>query len=584
MKKWFLIAVLLVSQLSFGQRGGITKTLPLTVNSNNLLDAPGFRRAAIAFVPFADGPEARRRGYKPDSVYVWVDPAGKRKRATGKQILDELNQVEKALCERGHSLRQRNTFEGLSYTLPRNISPNALLNVNKLNFGGYLYAYTGTVNRSNEFPGMLSSATIIERLPNDATMLSVPLTLSVMPETMNQLGSCTMDIYRYPNKKGAPLFSVPVNIKSPASSRGWSNALSINGETFVPPQKEKYWLYSYPVTFRNDNNKIPAAGRNHDYYFVTFRFTDTKGKQLILSSQNDIVLDNTLVPPINIPVNKSNSINSFNFEVTDPIKNAFGFYARSSGFTASTSSNPFGYKGIDKKSSFTADISIGAKYYNFEHLVNNSAPVSKELEIIGANFSASQSYYRPDQDNLPPPIRIPGQQDLMKDKNTQLQFRILGEAIDGNSKQITQDVFNQRFFIGPVPCRATIRLQGSAGISANGTYTGNTCDMKGTVTPAANISVVGEGGVDAFVAYAIVQVNVSLLNVSMPINFDIENASKAAVSSAITVSGLSGAVNFKAGFCIPIPFFDDICKDFTIEIFRWDGLNKTYNVDNAGIK
>lgn len=579
-----LIAVLFITQLSVAQRGGIVKTLPLTVNNNNLLDAPGYRKAPIAFVPFADGPEARRRGYKPDSVYVWVDPAGKRKRATGKQILDQLNEVEKALTERGHSLRHRNTFEGLTYTLPRNISPNALLKNNRLNFGGYLYAYTGTVNRSNEFPGMLSSAVIPERLPNDATTLSVPLTLSMMPGTMTQIGSCTMDIYRNADKKGSPLFSVPVNIKSPSISRGWSAQLNISAETFTPPQTSSYWLYSYPVTFKNTNNKIPAPGRNHDYYFVSFRFTDTKGKQLILSSQNDIVLDNTLVPPVNIPINKSNSISSFNFEVTDPIKNCFGFYARSNGFTASTSSNPFGYKGIDNKSSFTADISIGAKYYNFENLVNSGAPVSKELEIIGASFSASQAYYRPDQDNLPPVIRRPGPLDLMQDKNTQLQFRILGETIEGNSKQVTQDVFNQRFFIGPVPCRATIKLQGSAGLTASGTYTSNTCDMSGTVTPSANISVTGEGGVDAFIAYAIVQVNVNLLNVSMPINFDIDNASKAAVTSSLSVSGLSGAVSFKAGFCIPIPFFDDICKDFTIEIFRWDGLNKTYAVDNAGIK
>jgi len=64
-------------------------------------------------VPFTAGPEAARKGYKADSIYTWTDPSGVHHRALGSQILQQVNDVERSLCERGHSFRERNTFEKL---------------------------------------------------------------------------------------------------------------------------------------------------------------------------------------------------------------------------------------------------------------------------------------------------------------------------------------------------------------------------------------------------------------------------------------------------------------------------------------
>ena len=582
MKKTLLIIFLLLGYASFSQRG-LVQMLPQSNNNRNLLDIETFKKAPIAFVPFTDGPEARKKGYKPDSIYSWVDPSGKRKRATGKEIMDQVNAVEKSMCERGHSLREARAFDGLNYAIPKTINPNALIKGKKFTLGGFVYSYFGSISNNVEFPGILFGHTIINRMPNDASTLSFPLILSMMPGDKVNISTMVIKIYDNPKKEGLPIFTIPVNIKSPSVQRNWSTQMQNNTGTYPIPQ-QKYSLYQFSVQFKNIGNKIPAPTRNHQYYYMEYLFTGTDGKPYIVSQQNEAILNNTLEQPINIPVAKSGSINKFNFELTDPIKNCFGLYARSNGFNASTSASPFGYKGIDNKSSFSADISIGAKYYNFEHLLNNSAPISNDLEIIGASFSASQSYYRPDKDNLPPPIRIPGEKNLLEHKDTKFEFRILGDVIPSNQTQITKEVFNQRFFIGPVPCKVSIKLQGTAGITASGTYTANSCDMKGKVEPFASLNVIGDGGVDAAIAYATVSVNVNLMTVKMPIEFNIDNPAKADVSSSLSVSGLSGSVNFNAGFCIPIPFFDDICKNFTIEIFKWDGLApKNFAIDNSGV-
>ena len=308
---------------------------------------------------------------------------------------------------------------------------------------------------------------------------------------------------------------------------------------------------------------------------------------MIFAIENEIVLNNTLSAAILIPSSKSVEINKFNFEVTDPVSHAFGFYLKSNGFKANSSNNPFGFtgKGIDKKSSFSADLSIGAKYYNFGHLISSSEPLSNDLELVSATFSAKRDYYK--AENTPPPIRIPGksqQQDLLSSPDTKFEIKVLGQTITEREVSIRQEVFNQRFFIGPVPCQVTVALIGKAGVNVSGNYTNNSGNMAGQIEPYANLSVEGSGGVDAYIAYAKVVVAVNLLDVRLPIDFSIQNPGPAVVTSSVAVSGLSGTVYFKAGFCIPIPFFDDICKEFTIDIFNWEGPATSYTISNAGVK
>lgn len=586
MKKALIILLLLAVNTAFAQRKvprRIPEKIPPILTNKNLLDAPGYKKAAIAFVPFTDGPEARRKGFKPDSVYSWTNPDGKRIRASGEQIMKQVNDFEKALNERGHSLRNANTFEGLDRDIQRSFSKD-LINLNKkYNIGGDVFNYFGSLSANNEFPGNLYNIQLLKRQPNDPSTITFPLILAMTPEGMNNLASCTMEIYRKADKTGVPVFTIPINIKSPDVTRIWNDRLLVDADN-IPTYKEKFRLYSYNIQLNNANNILPIPTRNADYYYISLKFTGNNGKPTIMSFQNEIVLNNALEMPVNIHFSKSNNIGAFNFEVLDPIINSYGFYAHSTGFIASNSSSPFGFKGIDKKSSFAANVSIGAKYYNFENLINSSAPKSKNLEILGVSFSASQNYYRPDQDNLPPSIRIKGTRNLMEHKDTKLELRVFDKPLPKNEDSVESLLFNERFFIGPVPCTATVKLIGKVGIKSSGVYTPVACNMSGRIEPYVTLTVNGEGGVDVGIAYAIVGVSVDLFTASMPIQFDIVNGGKADVSSSLSLGGLSGSTYFEAGFCIPIPFFDDICKKFRINIFEWEGFNKQYTIDNTGIK
>ena len=604
MKKILLTIAVFYSTTGIAQLKTM-RTIPLTTNNINLFDAvPGYKKAPIAFVPITPGADAAKKGYKADSMYTWTDPAGKTHRATGAQILQQVNEVEKSLCERGHSFRHKNTFDGLKATIPKDMLMNGIINQpsnflskktgnnfpskfnrfnNNLNIGGTIYPYLGQLQKSAEFPGSVQDVERLTRLNNDATTLSFPLILAAASATISKAAGCTIEIYNNAAKTGLPIFIVPLNLNKPDCSIPWTNQVVNNSEN-IPPVTNGTWLYNYTVRFTNVGNKIPNATPQHNYYYLDFKFTGTDGKPLLMSLQNQVVVDNSLAPPINISVFREKAIKAFDFEVTDPVKHCFGFYAKSNGFIAKSSSEPFGFYGQNKKSAFNANINIGARYYNFGHLLNSNAPLTKDLEILGFDFSAVQNYNRPDRLLQ---IRVPGsggEKNLLQHPNTKFQLRILGKTINTYEDGISEMVFNERFFIGPVPCIATVMLTGNAGVKANGVYTENTCDMSGKIEPYAALSVTGSGGVDALIAYAKVEVNVTLLKVGLPIEFNIDNPANATVQSSIDVSGLSGDVNFKAGFCIPIPFFDDICKDFTIQIFHWDGFNQKYTIDNAGVQ
>ncbi len=607
MKQVFLIAALFAINFSYAQRSR-QRVNQLPVNTNyNLLDMPGYKKAPIPFVPFSDGPEARRKGFKPDSIYTWVTPDNKKKRATGQQILDEVNAVEKDLATRGRSLRNKSPFEGLVLSLPpdfktrrvavppsfveknkRNpLSPTINTtkppvigpNVSNLNVAGYMYPYFGILSSSNEFPGSISDVQVIEHATNGSTALTVPLVLAIDDKAYSKIGACTMEIYKTANKTGSPLFSVPVNIKSPSFSRRWSTQIAANTEN-IPSQPQQYGLYAYNVQFTNTNNSIPKPNREHSYYYVVLKFTDVSGKQMMFSFQNQIRLDNTELPPIRIqPIPSNASINGINYDMTD---HGFGIYIKSNGFKASTSQTNFGYYGEEYQSSISADFSMGIHYYNFENLVNSNAPKQKDWDIIGFNFSAKRNATRPDQKFAPPTIRVPGKKvenDLLKDPNTHFSATILGEKT--TSQKVEELLFNERFFIGPVPCIATILLKGEAGVAAQGTYAGT--DMQATITPYMNLQVIGSGGVDAYIAWAKVNVGVDLIDIKMPITLTADNPSVASVDAAADFKSLSGRVSFEAGFCIPIPFFDDICKSFTIPIVSWPApLSTSYTITANG--
>lgn len=121
-------------------------------------------------------------------------------------------------------------------------------------------------------------------------------------------------------------------------------------------------------------------------------------------------------------------------------------------------------------------------------------------------------------------------------------------------------------------------------MTASDTYTSSFCDIKGKVEPFAALNVIGDEGVETTITYATVSVNAYLMTVKLPIESNIGNPEKADSSSPLSVSGLSGSTHFISGFCIPIPFLDDICKNLTTGMLKWNGTDTNkFAKDNSGV-
>lgn len=590
-------------------------------NPVDLLDMPGYKKAPRTFEPFVAGADAAQKGYKADSIYIWMDKAGKRHRAMGADILKQVNDLEKSLCEKGHSLRDKKPFEGLTLQFPsdyfrRNITvPPAFsqnirntlpirINTNRpprirlgnlaSNMAGYLYPYFGDLDVSNEFPGILYDVYVLTPVAEGANKYIVPLVLPFSSSAFSKLGNCIMEIYSNSSRTGTPLLNVSVNINSPDKMRAWSPQLDFANSANPLPETNGLTMYRYAVEINDVNKAIPTATDEHRYYYIKLKFADKSGSPLLFSFQNEIVLDNTISPPLRIqPVPVIAGISAFNYDVSNQ---GFGFYIRSNGFKPDTKTvleSRYAEKGFY---SFSGDFSVGVKYYNFSHLLNRNEPFSKEEEILNFNFSAYKDFSRPDVKKVPPPIRIPGKKstpDLMSDPNTKFNITVLKSNLSNYEKyEKSYNVFSQQFSIGPVPCFAEINLIPHVSVSAEGTVLSGDYNngsfygggIKGKIEPVLNVEVEGAGGAGVSgLLWAKVNVGVDLLTLKFPIEFDIKKDKYAKVDASAVISSLSGNVSFDAGFCIPIPFFDDICKGFTIPIASWPSpASATYTLTPSG--
>ncbi|MBS1496753.1 MAG: hypothetical protein JSU03_02745 [Bacteroidetes bacterium] len=618
---FILILIIINTPLLFSQIPG--RRISTSEPKYNLLDMPGYKRAPIPFKPIIADASAAARGYKADSIYIWADGAGNRHRAKGSEILNQVNAMEKALNERGHSLREAHPFEGLTLRVPSNFNekhrtiPPSFLETKKRNtfprynipnnppkiplkrlsvgMGGYLFPYFGNIYPgSSEFPGYLKDIEILKPLDKNAAIkaYSIPVILPFSEETYAKIGSCSVELYNNEARTGSPVFTINIPIGSPEKQRGMGN-MNYSSENQIPPSFQKsFKLYQYRINIVDDKKLILAPNTNHQYYYLKFSFTDKSGKALLFAEQNLIKLDNTIECPIRItPQLKQANIKGFNYTEGNQ---GFGFYIRSNGINATTNSELYGCFGEKGYLSFNSDFSIGVTYYNFKHLINDKEPATEDKKILDFTFSGKKEYVRPDAEKIPPPIRLKNKPaddgNIMDDPETKFDVTIMDNKT--NSYNTSVSLFNQEFFIGPVPCFATIDLQPTVSVTANGTYkehinpeqTNKVASMQANVTPNLTIKVIGSGGAGVQgLLWAKVVVGVNVIDVGFPINFDIKSKDYAKIDASAKIKSMEGNVSFNAGFCVPIPFFDDLCKDFTIPIASWpSALEINYGVQPDG--
>ena len=571
----------------------------------NLLDAtPGYRKAAIKFVPFQ--PDASK-GYSDTKVYSWADPLGNQHTATGKEILDEVNKLEESLNERGHSLRDKKAFDGLTSPL-KLVAKNDLTNcliTNKvkepsvkkynLNIGANpkkytvvknliastVYSYFGdVVTNAAEFKiGWLNSSALFTRNGNNA---SANMELVFQPAMYAKVNKCVVDVSD--NAGSSTLFSTTVDVKKPTATFQPYNYTMGFGDAIEPQYVAKdYVMRTYNLVFLNVGNILPPATRYAKPYYVTLKFYDAAGNLVTTNQPNQLVLNNQLPMPINIPANGGKQYASYDYEFLDPGIHCFGFFSRSTGFSADYHSQNTGYDGIDKTTSVKANMEIGVKYYNWKRLIDGNAPATKDFVLFGYNISSEEKYYK--ADNGMSGIRVPG---FKKEDPDQGTVTLLGTTYDLNntnensfSEKIEEEIANVDFFIGPVPCNITVSVSGSVSMSVDYQSTSRT-DIKTNLTPHGDITMHGSGGVDAKILYAKVFADINLLSIDMPYSLEVNNQDNnrnSKIDAQLKVGGLSGQVYFQAGFCIPIPLVDDICKSFRIDILNWKGFEKSFKID-----
>lgn len=583
--------------------GKITTSIKLTPN---ILDAtPGYIKAPIKFVPIQPD---YTKGYSDTKVYNWKDDAGNSHTGTGKEILDEVNKLEEQLNLRGHSLREKRAFDGLTFPL-NSMSKNDFTNcaiINKLKkppvtyfpkfdkvkklkninvakdkVNATIYSYLGSVITAAEFrqANMNSSASFV-RSGNNAT---ATMQLVFHTSMYQKANTCKVEVSEKLN--GPTLFSTTIETKKYSAQLNAAQS-QLNFGDAVEPQylPANYTLFSYNLVFVNAVSKLPPETCTAIPYFLKLSFYDAAGKLIETYQPNDLVLNNQLPVPINIPNQGGKTYTGYDYEFLDPGLHCFGFYAKSDGFSSSYFAHGQGYTGDERRASVKADMEIGVKYYNWERLINSNAPLTKEYPLFGYDIQSEEKYSRPD--NCLPPIRVKG---YGKEDPDQGVVTLLGESY--NLSSTNENIFTKTinpppiadidFFIGPVPCNITVSLSGKISVSVD--YQSNTkgyCDAKVTVNPHADITLHGSGGINAKIMYAQVYADVDLLKIDMPCTIEASNTEhKSTIQPELKVGGLSGQVYFKAGFCIPIPLVDDICESFRIDILNWKGFDKNFTVD-----
>ena len=602
------------------------KTGPLTKQIGlNIFDArKGFAKAPIKFVPFVVTPNAAQKGFKMDSLYTWVAPDGKTKQATGEEILTQVNEMEKELNLRGHTLRKRDVFNGLNYRL---VNPNALLKIPKAisknastvqfstnkspNFSsipviktrlnklpGLLGAIANTIpgdvgiyfgnitSNRGEYQGMISTTGTIDNSKcNTQCPLDITLSLDATKIQSLNISQCVLEISanpnRQPNDDEEALAVGKFNFKSPAKEKNGILNVTVNGD--VPPAN--HTLFYFPVIL-NDLSKLGKAAIQPAFYYAYVKFYNAKGELLSYSSYNTATLENKIEVPIFLGANKAVSV-SLGDAYTDPT-NMFGVYYKADKLQSTyTTKRDDATLIITEDAKISGNIEIGVQYFNFWYLLDNDKPKVSKSSIIAANFSSvyTKKYIAGKGIRIPASNKsndmngYAGYQvnyslydfDLLKDQNYDKSSNNTESTI------VNYQVFDKQFFIGPVPCRATVNLEGNASLSRQATMdtlkNGNVSISAG-VTPQIKLTMKGSGGVDAGIVYAKVFCNVDVIQMKLPIT--VNASSNADVNADLTITALSGEVYFQAGLCIPVPFFDDICTNFRVDIFKWTGPSKTY--------
>lgn len=565
----------------------------LVEQKQNALDAEAaYRRPAIPFKPFEMINPRTKKPIKPDAKFTLTLPNGRKRNFTAKQFFDELNELEKQLCLRGHSLRLKDAFTGMR-VVPVSIPPGKTPGMN-----------VGFVNKSIRFDKPVSEGK--GKQPTGPVIPIKPVTAASVDFTKVNLAAwdATLYIAETTSDHGTTEFPVvwvpaslankgrnkfPLLIQVPngfeklvtkavwqVSEKPFDNTLkNYSADVIVSDVYNTLnWSKAYRgVDMIKDNGKYMFAGVTVNMSSIPEPVDDVKvyyTRVLLYNASGEMIKSSSVAGlayggkpgKIYVPLVNNNTVPGFGYSFPSSPDIPFGLFVRGGGLNSKkieTGSDngviPIGYR-------ISADAQLGFRYFNFLSLVDNAEPKSKELSVLRGTFTAiaGKSTSPSNQDEKEGVnLAIDVLEGFYKE-NIPLTETLPGTGISLNysvKQSLDKEVLNTRFFIGPVPVRISAGFGGEAGLEMSGTANLATKSVYGSIKPYLNSTFTASGGVDAIIAYATLNAKLDpLLSISLPVTFN--SSSATGLSFEGSLKALYGKVYLKVGFYYPCPDLEKI--------------------------
>lgn len=593
----------------------------------NMLDAePGFKRPAIPFRPFEMVNPKTGRAINPDAKLILKAKDQRTRTITAKQFFNELNELERQLCLRGHSLRLKDALTGMR------VQP-----LNKIPTGHLPAMNAGFVTKSIQFDKPMAdkggpNKNFIPIMPTQPiTGKTVGLSnLSLVEweaglyisESTPHFGSTEFPVnWVYVNipsagRKQFPLLlEVSKGIDQLSAKAVWQvsaqpfeNTLKTNNPPLVASgtQAPLRWapVYAGMETKKKPNtmfagmivdlSSIPDPSPESKIYYARVALYNAAGDLLKYSRSVGLIYGGKK-ETVTVPIVHTNTVPGFRYSFPENQDIPFGLYVRGNGIQ-SKKIEQAGEQGISVNGyKVTADAALGFRYYNFMNLVDKTEPKSKELDVIRATLSAISGIQTgadmQNETKMQGVNLVVNALDGYYKDTVNLVSNLPGTGISLNydvEQSLDKEVLSTRFMIGPVPVKIAAGFQGKAGLEINGYADIAAKNISGSVRPYLSSKFYASGGVDAVIAYATLNAALDpLLEISLPVSFNSAGASTLSFNG--NIKALYGKVYLKVGFYYPCPDLEKIvgwlsgdeevplCEcNWEFNIFDFDGLQHTW--------
>lgn len=563
----------------------------------NALDDKAFRQEPIPFQRFEMVHPTTRKPLDPNAKLTLTTPDGRSRTTTVKEYFEQLNELEMALSQRGHTLRDANAFANLRPVFTPRPAPQAP----RLPTGFSFISQAEYESRKAKVSSGSSTPLIIgtlSQVPVSGAILAggirnVPI-VDVIPTLYVSDRTSDLGTPEFPAKwvaasvpnKGRKAFPFLIEVDSGYNQIVKKIDLLISEQPFTASSNVGLPAGVQKVTVTKiewskgffGTDLLNSKGKIYGLFFLSisdggYKFGPepdgsykTFHVRAVPIGADDKPLKASTAVKVNygsgdnfIPVEAQlpSAVPNFNYSFPEG-KSPFAVYLRGQGLkTVKSQVNskagivPLGYH-------TTANAALGLSYFNFKHLVDSSKPFTEDQDLLSVNFNAVAGVKTgPSNGNETPGATMT--LNILGDIK-ELNFpaapggSVIPLEYDCPPAEINYELFSYRFFIGPVPVKVSGSLTGRAGINLYGQVDTSPSSLKvtGTINPFVETSFEAKGGVDVVIAYARLVAKLDpIFRADLLLSFDSQSSKPVTMSQSFR--GLNGSVSLEAGFYYPCP-------------------------------